>query len=359
MDASLLTHSEFWTDSASPAPGIPELAGHVLFETSGSSGVPKWVAISKQALLISAAAVNRHLDVTHESRWGLALPLNHVGGFGVAARAYEAQCGFHEFGERWHVEKFHDWLESCEVSHTSLVPTQVHDLVRGKLTAPTKLQAIVVGGGRLDETTGQTARDLGWPVLASYGMTEASSQIATQTLASLTLPYRCSPIPLLPIWEAKILSNDLLSISGPALFSGYVSGGRFFARSADWHATSDRATLTNREISPLGRADSLVKILGELVDPEEIERDLISQSQGRLSPGTIAVIAIPDERAGCALVPIFDHSVDPQVFAAILAHFEQNTAGFKRLKPAVLIENFPRSELGKLRRGELSAILQK
>jgi O-succinylbenzoic acid--CoA ligase len=163
----------------------------------------------------------------------------------------------------------------------------------------------------------------------------------------------------LPIWEAKTFANDLLSISGPALFSGYVSGGRFFARTADWHPTSDRVTLEGREISPLGRADSLVKVLGELVDPEAIERELISQSQGRLYPATIAVIAIPDERAGCALVPVFDNSVDPQLFADALAHFEKNTAGFKRLKPAVLIENFPRSELGKLRRSELAAILQK
>jgi O-succinylbenzoic acid--CoA ligase len=359
MDASLLTGAEFWSDSTSPTSDIPELSGHVLFETSGSSGVPKWVAISKQALLISAAAVNRHLGVTRESCWGLVLPSYHVGGFGVAARAYEAGCGFHEFGERWHMEKFRDWLESCGVTHTSLVPTQVHDLVQGKLTAPANLKAIVVGGGRLEKATGQAARDLGWPVLASYGMTEASSQIATQTLASLTQAYRCSPIPLLPIWEAKTLANDLLSISGPALFSGYVSGGRFFARSADWHPTSDRVTLEGREISPLGRADSLVKVLGELVDPEAIERELISQSQGRLYPGTIAVIAIPDERAGCALVPIFDSTVDPQLFAAALAHFEKNTAGFKRLKPAVSIENFPRSELGKLRRSELAAILQK
>ena len=359
MDATLLTAAEFWADSASPVSDISDLAGHVLFETSGSSGVPKWVAISKKALLVSATAVNRHLGVTRESCWGLVLPIYHVGGFGVAARAYEAGCGFQEFDERWQSRKFCAWLEACGVTHTSLVPTQLHDLVQGKLTAPAGLKAIVVGGGRLEETTGQAARDLGWPVLASYGMTEASSQIATQTLASLTQPYRCSPLPLLPIWDAKISANDSLCISGAALFSGYVSDGRFVPRSEDWHLTSDRVALENREISPLGRADSLVKILGELVDPEAIERELISLSQGQLTPGTFAVIAVPDERAGSALVPVCDRSVDPQLFAATLVRYGQNTAGFKRLKPEVLVGSFPLSELGKLRRGELAAILQK
>lgn len=359
MDAALLTCSKFWNDSASSVSGVPELAGHVLFETSGSSGIPKSVAISKQALLISAAAVNRHLDVTRESCWGLVLPLHHVGGFGVAARVYDAGCGFQEFGERWQAGKFRDWLDVFGITHTSLVPTQVHDLVQERLTAPPGLKAIVVGGGRLEEITGQAARDLGWPVLASYGMTEASSQIATQTLTSLTQTYRCSPIPLLPIWDAEISASELLCISGAALFSGYVSGGRFVPRLEDWYLTSDRVILEDRKISPLGRADSLVKILGELVDPEAIERELISLSQGRLSPGTFAIIALPDERAGSALVPTFDSSVDPQVFNATLAIYEKTTAGFKRLKPAVLIGSFPHNELGKLRRRELAAILQK
>lgn len=355
MDAPLLTSPEFWNE---PVSLTPELSGHVLFETSGSSGVPKSVAISKPALLVSAAAVNRHLGVTHDSCWGLVLPLHHVGGFGVAARAYEAGCRFQEFGQRWEPNSFRDWLETAGITHTSLVPTQVHDLVKAKLTAPTNLQAIVVGGGHLEPATGQSARDLGWPVLASYGMSEASSQIATQTPASLTHPYQSAPIPLLPIWEARVSAEGLLEISGPALFSGYVTGGQFTPRETAWHTTSDRVLLENRAVTPLSRADTLVKILGELVDPEAIERELTSLSNGQLAPGTFAVIAIPDERAGSALVPVFEASVGQQVIDTTLALYEQQAPGFRRLRPAAVVEDFPRSELGKLRRSELAAIFR-
>jgi O-succinylbenzoic acid--CoA ligase len=337
---------------------IPELAGHVLFETSGSSGTPKWVAISKQALLVSAAAVNRHLAVTRDSCWGLVLPLHHVGGFGVAARAYEAGCGFQVFAHRWEPGLFLDWLETGGVTHTSLVPTQVHDLVKAELTAPATLQAIVVGGGHLEPATGQAARDLGWPVLASYGMTEASSQIATQDLDALTQPYQSVPIPLLPIWNARISTDGLLEILGPALFSGYLSGGKFTPRETAWHTTSDRVLLENQTITPLGRADTLVKILGELVDPEAIERELISLSEGKLAPGTFAVIAIPDERAGNALVPVFEASISSRIVEATLARYQQQAPGFRRLHPAAFVADFPRSGLGKLRRNELAAILR-
>jgi o-succinylbenzoate---CoA ligase len=361
MDTSLLTSSDFWHDpqpfAASEVPNLPELTRHVLFETSGSSGNPKWVALSKQALLVSAAAVNQHLQVTRKSCWGLALPLNHVGGFSIVARAYEAGCRLEKTDRRWESTFFRDWLASAEITHTSLVPTQVHDLVKANLTAPSTLFAVVVGGGYLDPVTGQAARDLGWPVLASYGMTEAASQIATQELDLLTSLYHPAPVSLLPIWQADQTPDGLLCISGPALFSGYVRNGEFTPRITPWHVTSDRVELEDRKLTPISRADALVKVLGELVDPESIERELISLSCGLLAPGTFAVIAVPHPRAGKALVPVFESSVDSGTIESILVIYENQAAGFRKLGRRVMIGTLPRSSLGKIRRTELAAML--
>jgi len=359
----------FWNDPTSFTPGgfsgdIPrdsELQGHVLFQTSGSSGNPKWIALSKQALLTSAAAVNRHLDVRPSSHWGLALPSHHVGGFGVAARAFDAGCPLHVFGLRWDPLAFAGWLVNCGITHTSLVPTQVHDLVAAGLRAPATLSAIVVGGGHLDMETGQAARSLGWPVLASYGMTEAASQIATQGLDSLEIPYRPSPIPLLPIWQAETSAEQLLRITGPALFSGVVVGSSnswvFHPREQEWYQTQDRVLLAGQILTPIGRADTLIKVLGELVDPEKIERELLYLSDGMLIPGTYAVIAIPDARAEHALVPVFEKGADPDVIMATLVAHADQSPGFCRLRAPVILEKLPRSPLGKLRRAEIQARL--
>ncbi len=352
MDASLLTSSAFW-EKPQLVSEFPELSDHILFETSGSSGLPKSVALSKKSLLISAAAVNQHLDVSGKSCWGLALPLHHVGGFGVAARAYQASCGFQCFAQRWDASVFLQWLTHHKVTHTSLVPTQIHDLVKANLTAPITLGVIVVGGGHLDAITGQAARDLGWPVLASYGMTEAASQIATQGLDLLDAPYQPTPIPLLPIWDVRITPEKILELAGPALFSGYVTAGRFIPRAKDWHPTSDVVRLEDRFISPLGRMDSLVKILGELVDPVSIEHELAAVSAGLLIPGTFAVIAIPDPRSGNGLLPIFESSVDPGIIENTLSIYAKEALGFRRLKAPVIVHSLPRSELGKIRRNEL------
>lgn len=367
MDATLLTSDAFWLDSAIVAAGnfpgeIPArkaLAGHVLFETSGSSGVPKWIALSKKALRVSAAAVNRHLEVTRDSCWGLSLPLRHVGGFGVAARAHDAGCELVSFSERWNPEIYQKWLTDHRVTHTSLVPTQVHDLAALGLRAPASLRAIVVGGGHLDVATGRAARALGWPVLASYGMTEAGSQIATQELASLTAAYEPAPLPLLPIWQAQVDDDGRLLIAGEALFSGTLvkhDGAWVFEKlSSAWHRTGDRVRLEQGMLTPMGRADSLVKVLGELVDPTEIERELLVLAEGALAPGSFIVAAIPDARAGHALVPVFESSA--AIAESILATYNARAVGFRRLQPAVVLATFPRSPLGKPLRAEISAML--
>lgn len=358
MDPSLLTQPVFWEDHRPHAvrdvPDLPELQGHVLFETSGSTGTPKWIALSKPALLASASAVNRHFQITPDSVWGLALPVHHVGGFGVAARAYEAGCKMAVFPGKWDPVAFQKWCLDQTVSHTSLVPTQVHDLVRAGVRAPDSLVAIVVGGGRLETPMGQAARGLGWPVLASYGMTEACSQVATQHPHQTKDPYQPSPLPILPIWQTRLTDDQRLEISGPALFSGTLVGDRFTPRHYAWHPTADRVSLSPEGLSPLSRADTLVKILGELVDPESIERELAARSDRALVVGTFAVVAVPDARSGHRLVPVFDATSDRDAVAKVLLDYRSHAPGFRRLGDPLWRDELPRTDLGKIRRGQLT-----
>jgi len=369
MDALELTKRVFWDDPepfvagsfADDLSSIKIPPGLVLFATSGSSGEAKWIALSKQSLLVSAAAVNDHLESSAASCWGLALPLYHVGGFGIAARVFAAGCGFAEFGRRWEAPAFAQWLHDHRISHTSLVPAQVHDLVAAGLRAPAPLRAIVVGGGAMDVATGRAARALGWPVLASYGMTEASSQIATQALSSLHDIYQPAPLPLLPIWQAHTTPEQQLRITGPALFAGCLVRDNehwiYQPRETQWYLTADRALLANGCLTPAGRADAVVKVLGELVDLETIERELAALAGGALAPGMFAVVAVPDARAGYALVPVFDAAVDPALITSVLSSYARHAPGFRRLRPAVILARFPRSPMGKPRRAEIAAAL--
>lgn len=369
MDATLLTSPRFWEDSAPCAGGLPpdaaacitgrpDLAGHVWFSTSGTTGRPKWVALSKEALLASAEVVNTHLRVDSASCWGLALPLRHVGGFGVVARAFLAGCRLEEFPSRWDAMEFGRWLEERHVTHGSLVPTQVHDLVAAGVRAPRSLQAVVVGGGHLPESTGRAARDLGWPVLASYGMTETASQIATQPLSALELVYQPAPIPLLPSWRVELGDDRCLRVCGKALYSGILAddgtGWEYVPRAGEWHRTRDRVAIGPGGLVPLGRADGFVKVLGELVDPAEIERGIYRIAAGRLRPNALVVVAVPDARSGHALVPVIDTSADPDPVDEWLEIYQKNAPGLFRLRGAVRLDGFPQGALGKPSRSAIT-----
>lgn len=331
----------------------------MVFETSGSVGPVKRVVHSRRGLEVSAAAVNQHLGVDADSCWGLALPVHHVGGRGVVVRARVAGCRLREFGEKWDGGRFIDWLGSQRVSHTALVPAQVFDLVRLGRPAPGELRAVVVGGGRLDQATGRAARGLGWPVLPSYGLTEAGSQVATAGLDSLEQPYREAPLPVLPIWQVRVGDGGRLWLRGEALFSGWLVGGEqtFEPREGEWFETSDLAEITAAgSIVPLGRADTRVKVLGELVDPLAIERELERSDPGGGWGHSAVVLAVPDARAGHRLLAVVEGST-AEIKEAVVEQYNKRAAGFARLSGLEAVDEFPRSGLGKVRRGELGTEL--
>ncbi|MGJ8641982.1 MAG: AMP-binding protein [Luteolibacter sp.] len=360
FDIDQITCAEFWEDPGifvagewdGEMPDFSVLGGCVMFRTSGTTGEGKWVVLGKQALLASARAVNEWLDVDGRSVWGLALPLNHVGGFGVVARSYAAGCGLEVFSGKWNAEAFAQWILRAGVTHTSLVPTQVHDLVKSALVAPDCISAIVVGGGRLEESLGQAARDLGWPVLASYGMTEACSQIATQRLSSLEKPFAEAGMELLPIWEAEVNPDGLLSITGEALFSGTITKDGFLRRPPGAYVANDRVRLEGRVLIPEGRADSLIKVMGELVDIEAVEREFIRLAGDRLDPEKFAVAALPDERRGHVLVAAFEGELGSAEPA--YREYQESAGGLVRFDRWIELEAFPKTNLGKLRRGALA-----
>ena len=350
METTRLIDPAFWASNKPAAPGsrfpadATDPEGLVWFRTSGSSGPPKWRGLSRDGLLLSASIVNAHLAVKADELWGLALPLNHVGGFGVIARAYEAGCPLACYQQRWNAVAFHTWLTQHEVNHLSLVPTQVHDLVNASLKAPSTLKTIVVGGGRLASPLGEKARALGWPVLASYGMTEAGSQIATQSLASLSQPYSPETLPILPHWSARIGESGCLEIRGESLFRAsllWKDRWCFEARSQPWFETEDRVTLESNRLTVLGRADRCVKILGELVDLSEIEQDLALEEA--------SVVAVPDARSGHRLV--LAHTRDDVV--PTLERYHSNHTGPWRITSSVRFDRLPRTPLGKVRVDEL------
>jgi len=308
---------------------------------SGAQGT-SWIGLSKEALLANALSVLRHLKVTPQERWGLALPLAHVGGLGIHARAFlqsttkdHTQLIDELMPARWDAKA----LARTRVQHLSLVPTQLFDLAHLNLRAPASLRTLVVGGDRLDPVLLQKAQALGWPVLPSFGMSECGSQLATATPENPALQ-------LLDHAQVKIDADRRLHLKSPALFRYHLrltdTGLQLTERTEAWWASNDRAELKGRELTILGRLDQLIKVRGERVDLTALEARL-----QQLAGTELVLIALPDERDGAQLWAVSEAALGlEEINRALLPH--------QKLKGLKTIPQLPRTALGKVQRATLS-----
>ena len=321
---------------------LPPTSGDVIFATSGSTVGPKLVCLSRAALLASAKAVNEHLQVTANDRWLCALPTFHVGGFGIWARGYLSKSTVLTAPVKWNPVKFSGLCAAEKITLTSLVPTQVFDLVQAKLRCPRTIRAVIVGGGALDDELGNQAREMGWPVLQSYGMTEAGSQIATQPLEALVSPFGNSPIDVLPCWEIRANLDDRFEISGPALFRGYAGE----AEQSNWFLTDDFGSVEGRKVTVLGRDSRTIKILGELVNLDRLEV-VLRRLAGEKAPH-VALTNRPDPRAGQKIALVAEAPMGESDVRELVMQFAEQVTPFEQIQETILVEKLPRSSLGKV-----------
>lgn len=340
-----------------------DFKSHVWFSTSGSTAESaqsvKLVALSKQALLASAQAVNRHFQVTAQDKWTQVLPRFHVGGFGIEVRAFlSASSVVPALKEgRWDADYFYSIVKEQVCTLAALVPTQVYDLVMGGHRAPPSLRAVVVGGGVLEKELFEKARALGWPVLPSYGMTETASQIATGSLASL----QSSDYPameLLPHAQARTNAEGYLEVRAESLLTCYaqnLGGAQNFwdPKKNGWLTTEDQGEVRGTELVISGRKKDYIKIGGEATNMSRL-RTLLEEAVQRTNSAwslRVTLIDLPSDRLGAEvhLVSALDSSQTQEILEA----FTKLVLPFEKPRKIYYVDEIPRSDLGKILWGEL------
>jgi len=303
---------------APPAWDLPSLPAHIWIGTSGNS----CVALSKEAFLVSAQAVNAHLGATAQDQWIHVLPDFHVGGLGIWARSFLSGATVHKM--EWNPHQF----ALMKGTLASIVPTHIYDLVSHQLHAPPHLRALIVGGGALSPSLYTEALELGWPIVLTYGMTEAASQIATSQ-------PRSSHLEILSHIHCRC--EETLWIKGASLLTGFFKEGEWVDPKVEgWYPTSDRVTLQGSRLIYHARGDEQIKIGGELVDLALL-RLLWTAPHSYL-------IAREDVRLGKHVALLYEGGNVPDIAA-----FNAAVRPFERIRSFERLERLPRTELGKIK----------
>lgn len=262
--------------------GDPAVAGPVLpmevpkrvslvIETSGSSGLPKRVALSSDALLASAAATEAALG--GPGQWLLALPTHYIAGVQVLVRSIVAGVApvVHPRGH-FSAETFADLAEqlAAPLRFTSLVPAQLLRLVEASEADPriraaaSRFDAVLVGGQALPALVAERASGLGIRVVRTYGSSETAGGCVYDGI---------------PIGQAsaRVVDGEV-ELAGPMLAEGYLGDDALTAdrfRVADgtrWYRTADSGSVVDGVVRVTGRVDNVIISGGVKISLDRVER---------------------------------------------------------------------------------------
>ena len=338
----------------------------VLF-TSGTSGRAKGACLSWSNFAASALAAADPLGPAIAERWLACMPLFHVGGLSIVVRSvlFGGPIRLHS---RFDAALVSDALDEGDIAGISLVPTMLSRLLdhRGPRPAPAGLEVLLLGGAAASTELLARARFAGYPVCPTYGLTEATSQVATAR------PQRSGaarPAPMLPLpgVEVRIVveGEDAAAgepgeivVGGPTVMQGYLDdpAATALALRDGWLHTGDIGFLDDAGgLHVLDRRDDLIVSGGENVYPAEIEEVLA----GHPSVAEAGVTGVPDADLGSTVVAWIVAKDAVTVDSHALAeHCRAHLAGFKCPREFRFVSALPRTAAGKLQRRRLTDMPQ-
>jgi O-succinylbenzoic acid--CoA ligase len=229
---------------------------------------------------------------------------------------------------------------------------------------PASLRVVLLGGARAPEPLLDRAQAAGWPVLATYGLTEACSQVATQRPdkdgRGPSGDAGCGPpLPGMELRSAGVVTGAAsagaptageILLRGPSLFSGYLqlegASLRFERAVFDacgFFATGDIGLLDDRGcLHVLDRRTDLIVSGGENVYPAEVEQVL------ERCPGiaVACVLGVEDEEWGHVVAAAVVAPRGP-VDETVLHQSLDTLAPFKRPRRIVYLADLPLLPNGK------------
>lgn len=309
--------------------------------TSGTTGEPRAVCLTRANFEASARASAAVLGVQPDDRWLCCLPVFHVGGLSIFTRsAIYATTVVAEPG--FDARRVKDLLEAGEATLASLVPTMLARLRDAGLERAPRLRALLLGGGPIPDDLLAWALETGLPVRPTYGMTETTSQIATAEVGErLARP--------LPGAEIRIARSEGGGPEGGPPDEGEILVRGPMVAADGWLHTGDRGALTEDGLLEVhGRMDDLIVTGGENVAAAEVEAAL------REHPGVTdaAVIGVEDDEWGRAVMAFV---VTTAAVDEIAAHARARLPGFKAPKRIVVLDELPRTASGKVERAQLES----
>jgi O-succinylbenzoic acid--CoA ligase len=326
--------------------GVPAEVGDALVvATSGTSGQPKGVVLTHDAVAASARVTSERLGVDPSRHaWLACLPLAHIGGLSVVTRALLTDTPLIVM-PGFEAEAVEAAGRSGRATHVSLVTTAL-----GRVD-PSVFNCVLLGGSRMPEILPPNA-------VATYGLTETGSGVVYDGWplegVDLALRHGDGTFTLGAEGAAAPREGEII-VRAPMLFRCYRDGadGRVPGPDGDqsWFATGDAGRWgEDGSLLVSGRIEDVITTGAEKVWPDVVERVLSEHPD-------VAEVAVwkrsdPEwgERVVAWIVPA-DEAPSLDELRKVVA---ETIAPWAAPKELVIVDDLPRTASGKVRRRALT-----
>jgi len=263
----------------------------LIIHTSGSTGVPKFVAHSAESIRAGAEATNERLGGA--GQWLVALPTHLIAGLQMLTRSVLAGTEPLFFTGSFTPERFIQHAAKLDGirRYTSLVPVQLSALLEYvenddvALGVLRRFDAILVGGQAVSLSMRAVAHELGLNLVRTYGMTETGGGVVYDGVE---------------IGDTQVRIRDgEVQLAGSSLALGYAGDAdltrEFFIEDGGtrWYRTGDAGSLLGGMLQVTGRLDRVIISGGT-----NVSLDLVETFIGEQLQQTVATIRLDDATWG-------------------------------------------------------------
>jgi len=369
-DFTLEAPAKMLLPSGSPGLAEPEDFA-LLLHTSGTTSRPNIVPLCQRNITSSARQILASLQLSPSDRCLNIMPLFHIHGLMAAVSASLAAGASVVCSSGFNALRFYGWLDEVQPTWYTAVPT-MHQAILGRarghrqIIERMRLRFLRSGSAALPAPVmAELEHVMNAPVVESYGMTEASHQIASNPLPPLI--RKGGSVGLPAGTEVAILGEHghqlphstpgEVVIRGPNVTSGYENNPTANARAFinGWFRTGDQGMLDEQGYLRLtGRLKELINRGGEKVSPLEVDEVLMDHP----AVAQVVTFALPHHHLGeevaAAVVLREGHTLTDRELKDFAA---SRLPEFKVPRKIVFLPEIPKGATGKLQRIGLAAKL--
>ncbi|UGS22533.1 AMP-binding protein [Flavobacterium channae] len=284
--------------------------------TSGTTGVPKRIAIKKQAMVHSAIATGNFFNLHPQDKALLCLPPRYIAGKMMIVRAMIIGLELDIIEPTSHLDSL---FAHQTYDFGAIVPLQAEN----SLEKLNQFKKIIIGGAKVSDDLASKLKEVNSEIYETYGMTETITHIAAKKIGE----------EYFNILEHVSISNDdrnCLVIEAPSISDEKV-------------ITNDIVAILNeKQFKWLGRYDNVINSGGIKLFPEQIETKLASRISNRFF-----ITGFPDAVLGTKVVLVIEgesKEIDLEIFNSL--------EKFEKPKEVVFVSEFVETDTKKINRNK-------